>query len=97
MKILRKMACSFSTVGHSLRMSNTATAHIATVTAFENKNGSFSYAIRNEETREVTRASGFKTLCEARNAVRQIAWDTFGAITFAPMARKGEYLANAWK
>lgn len=75
----------------------TTTYHIATVTAFENKNRSFSYAIRNEETREVTRQSGFQTLCYARNAVRKIAWDTFGPITFAPMARKGEYIANAWK
>jgi hypothetical protein len=77
--------------------SPTTTTHVATVNAFENKNGSFSYSIRNENTREIVRESGFKTLCDARNAARQLAWDTFGPIHFAPMTRRGEYLANAWK
>ena len=72
------------------------TAHVATVNAFKNKFGTYSGAIRNEETREIVRQR-FDTFDEARNWVRLTAWEMFGPIHFAPARRKGEYLANCWR
>lgn len=69
--------------------------HVATITAFENKFGGFSGAIRNEATKEVVRER-FTTYDEARNWVKIKAWETFGEITYASVRRKGEYLANCW-
>lgn len=71
-------------------------AHIATVQAYENTMGSFTAAIRNEETREVI-IERFPTFDAARNFVRTKAWELYGPITFAPLRRKGEYRANVWK
>lgn len=72
------------------------TKHVATVNAFANKFGTFTGAVRNEETREVIRER-FPTLDDARNFVRSYAWNNFGPVSFAPMRRKNEYLANVWK
>jgi len=74
----------------------THTSHLATITAYELKDGSFGYAYRNEETKEITRVGGFRTLSAATYAVKMLAWKTFGAIKYAKMNRKGEYLANVW-
>lgn len=70
--------------------------HIATITAFPNKFGTFSGAIRCELTNEIKRER-FDTMDDARNWVRQTAFDMFGAVKYAGIARKGEYLANCWK
>ncbi len=72
------------------------TKHIATVNAFKNKFGTYSGAIRNEETREIIRER-FDTYDEARNWVKTKAWEMFGPIHFASMPRKDEYLANCWR
>lgn len=74
----------------------TATAHIATVNAFANKFGTFSAAILDKATGEVVRER-FATFDEARNFARTKAWEMFGPVHFAPMRRKGEYLANVWQ
>jgi hypothetical protein len=69
--------------------------HIATVNAFANKFGTYSGAIRNETTNEIIRER-FATLDEAINWVRAKAYNMFGPISFAPLRRKNEYLANCW-
>lgn len=73
-----------------------ATRHVATVSAFPNKFGTFTGAVRNETTREVVRER-FDTLDAARNFVRSHAWEAFGPVHFAALRRKGEYYANVWK
>ena len=72
------------------------TRHVATLNAYPNKYGTYTAAIRDESTREVTRER-FATLDDARNWVRRTAWDTFGPVSYAAMRRKGEYLANVWQ
>jgi hypothetical protein len=69
--------------------------HVATINAFANKFGTFTGAIRNEETKVVIRER-FPTFDEARNWVRAEAWKAFGPVNYAAMRRKGEYLANVW-
>jgi hypothetical protein len=69
--------------------------HIATISAFPNKFGSWTGAIRCEATREVSRQR-FPTYNEAKNWVRAQAWEQFGPCNYASMKRKGEYLANIW-
>jgi len=71
------------------------TYHVATINAFPNKFGTYSGAIRNEETREIIRER-FETYDEARNWVKAKAWEMFGPVHFARITRKGEYLANVW-
>jgi hypothetical protein len=71
------------------------TMHIATVTAFANKFGTFSAVIRDEVTKE-RKVERFETFDEARNFCKTYAWETFGAGRFAAIPRKGEYLANYW-
>lgn len=71
------------------------TYHVATINAFPNKFGTYSGAIRNEETREIIRER-FETYDEARNWVKAKAWELFGPVHFARINRKGEYLANVW-
>ena len=71
------------------------TFHLATINAFPNKFGSFTGAIRNEETREIIRER-FSTYDEARNWVKAKAWEMFGPVRYAHITRKGEYLANVW-
>lgn len=70
--------------------------HVATINAFANKFGTFSGAIRNEETKEVIRER-FDTYDEARNWVKIKAWEMFGPVNYASTPRKGEYFANVWK
>ena len=77
-------------------MTRSAASHIATINAFPNKFGTYSGAIRNEETGEIIRER-FQTFDEARNWVRAKAWEMFGPVNYASMPRKGEYLANCWK
>jgi hypothetical protein len=72
------------------------TKHVATINAFKNKFGTYTGAIRNEETREIIRER-FETYDDARNWVKTKAWDMFGPIHYAGMPRKGEYLANCWR
>ena len=72
------------------------TVHVATVNAFANKFGTFTGAVRIEATGEIRRER-FATFDEARNFVRTWAWEAFGPVSYAPMQRKGEYLANVWK
>lgn len=69
--------------------------HVATITAYPNKHGDFSVAIRNEASREILRER-FPTYDEARNFARTKAWELFGPIRYASIRRKGEYLANCW-
>lgn len=70
--------------------------HVATIMAFPNKYGDWSGAFRNEDTREVVRER-FATRDEARNWAQRKAYDAFGAVRYASVARKGEYLANCWQ
>ena len=70
--------------------------HVATINAFKNKFGTFTGAIRNETTREVTRER-FATYDEARNWARLQAWDLFGPVNYASVPRKDEYYANVWE
>lgn len=72
------------------------THHVATINAFPNKFGTYTGAILDRATKEVVRER-FETFDAARNWVRTTAWDKFGEVTFAPMRRKGEYLANVWR
>jgi hypothetical protein len=74
----------------------TQVSHIATITAYEAKDGTFSTAVRNETTKEITRAYGFPTLAKAEYEVKIMAWNAFGAVHYAKVNRKGEYLANVW-
>ena len=69
--------------------------HVATINAFPNKFGSFTGAVRNEETRYVL-SERFATFDEARNFVKGKAWEAFGPVNYASLRRKGEYLANVW-
>ena len=71
-------------------------SHIATISAYPNKFGTFSGNIRNELTREIV-SDRFQTLEEARSWVRSKSWEMFGPVKYAAMQRKGEYLANVWK
>jgi hypothetical protein len=71
------------------------TYHAATITAFANKFGTFSAVIRNEETKEKI-VERFATFEEAKNFCRLEAWKIFGPGRYAPLPRKGEYLANYW-
>jgi hypothetical protein len=73
-------------------MTNT---HIATITAFANKFGTYSAVIRDERTKE-RKVERFASFDEARNFCRTYAWKTFGPGKYANIARKGEYLANYW-
>lgn len=71
--------------------------HVATINAFANKHGDFSGAVRIEATKEIIRER-FATLDAARNWVRATAWEKCGGnVSFAPMKRRNEYLANVWK
>lgn len=70
--------------------------HVATINAFPNKFGTFSGAVRNELTKEVKRER-FETMDAARNWVKITAFEMFGPVKYAGIARKGEYLANCWK
>ena len=70
--------------------------HVATINAFANKFGTYTGAIRNEETKQVIRER-FETYDEARNWVKRRAWEMFGEIRYAPLRRRGEYLANCWR
>lgn len=70
--------------------------HVATINAFPNKFGGWTGAIRNEATHAVERKR-FDTRDEARNWVRQAAYEMFGEVNYAHIARKGEYLANCWQ
>lgn len=69
--------------------------HVATITAFANKYGTFSGIIRDERTKEKI-IERFETFDEARNFVKTKAWEMFGPGKFAGIPRKGEYLANYW-
>lgn len=69
--------------------------HVATITAFANKHGDYSVAIRNEETKEILRER-FPSYDEARNFAKTKAWELFGPIKYASIKRKDEYLANCW-
>lgn len=71
------------------------TMHIATITAFANKFGTFSAVIRDERTKERI-VERFPTFEEARNFVKTRTWEQFGPGKFAAIPRKGEYLANYW-
>lgn len=70
--------------------------HVATINAFPNKFGTFTGAFRNEITKEIKRER-FATMDEARNWVKQAAYETFGEVNYASLRRKGEYLANCWQ
>ena len=72
------------------------TTHVATINAFPNKFGGWTGAIRNEITKEIKRER-FETRDEARNWVKQAAYEIFGAVNYANVARKGEYLAHCWQ
>lgn len=74
----------------------TQVSHIATITAYEAKDGTFSIAMRNEETKKVVRTYGFKDLSSATYAAKMLAWDAIGPVKYAKLNRKGEYLANVW-
>lgn len=69
--------------------------HVASIAAFKNKFGTYSAAIRNEETKEIIRER-FSTYDEARNFAKSKAWELFGPVRFASMPLKGEYRANCW-
>ena len=74
----------------------TQVAHIATITAYKAKDGTFSTAFRDENTKEVVRAYGYPTLKKAEYEVKMAAWNSYGAVHYAKVNRKGEYLANVW-
>jgi len=74
----------------------TQVSHTATITAYEAKDGTFSTALRDESTKEVFRAYGYPTLEKAEYEVKMAAWNTYGAVRYAKLNRKGEYLANVW-
>lgn len=69
--------------------------HVATITAFENKFGTFTGSILDKSNGNAIRER-FETFDEARNFVRIRAWEMFGPCYFAAMRRKGQYLANVW-
>jgi hypothetical protein len=71
--------------------------HIATVTAYEAKDGTFSIAMRNEVSGEIVRAYGYADLSSSTYAAKMLAWDALGLVKYAKLNRKGEYLANVWK
>ena len=75
----------------------TEVKHVATVTAYEAKDGTFSIAMRNEVTSEIVRAYGHADLSSATYAAKMLAWDALGPVKYAKLNRKGEYLANVWK
>lgn len=70
--------------------------HVATINAFENKYGTYTGAIRDEATKEVTRER-FNTYDEAKNWARTEAWNRFGPVKYAYIRRKNEYLSCVWK
>jgi hypothetical protein len=72
------------------------TTHVATINAFPNKFGGWTGAIRNEITKEIKRER-FETRDEARYWVQRAAFEIFGEVKYACVARKGEYLANCWQ
>jgi hypothetical protein len=75
----------------------TEVTHVATITAYEAKDGTFSIAMRNIVTSKVIRAYSHVTLSSATYAAKMLAWDTFGPVKYAKLNRRGEYLANVWK
>jgi hypothetical protein len=70
--------------------------HIATITAFANKFGTYTAVISSESNgSKITER--FQTYDEAKNFCRSKAWDMFGPGRYASMPRgKDEYLANYW-
>jgi hypothetical protein len=70
---------------------------VATVTAYEAKDGTFSIAMRDEVTGKIVRAYGHADLSSATYAAKMLAWDALGPVKYAKLNRKGEYLANVWK
>jgi hypothetical protein len=81
---------------HQIRenqMSNIA--HIATVTAYEAKDDTFSAVCRNEATGEIERKKGFATMEEAAYAAQMMAFG-IQPCTFAKVKKGGDYFANAW-
>lgn len=70
--------------------------HVATVAAYEAKDGTFSAVFRNEHTEKIDRILGFATLEEAKHKAQMMAWDTFGPVHYASIPKKGEYRANVW-
>ena len=70
-------------------------AHIATITAYEAKDDTFSMACKNNETGHIERAYGFATLEEATYAA-QVAAFAIAPCTFAKVKKGSDYYANAW-
>lgn len=70
--------------------------HVATINAFPNKFNGWTGAFRNEATREIVRER-FETRDDARNWAQRKAFEVFGPVNYASIARKGEYLANCWQ
>jgi hypothetical protein len=75
----------------------TEITQVATVTAYEAKDDTFSAVMRDEVTREIVRKIGYSTLSSATYAAKMMAWDAFGPVRYAKLNRKGEYLANVWQ
>jgi hypothetical protein len=75
----------------------TEITQVATVTAYEAKDDTFSAVMRDEVTRKIVRVFGFPTLSSATYAAKMMAWDKFGPVRYANLKRKGEYLANVWQ
>lgn len=70
--------------------------HIATITAYPLETGGFGAAMLDETTRQVTRREDLADLDAARYAVKMLAWDTFGPVRYAAIAKPGGYYANVW-
>ena len=70
--------------------------HVASMHAYKNKYDTFTAVIRDEATGDKV-VERFATYDEARNYVRTIVWERYGAGRYASMRRgKNEYLANYW-
>jgi hypothetical protein len=70
-------------------------AHIATVTAYETKDDTFTAVCKDQATGEIVRKPGFETLEEATYAAQMMAWE-IAPCTFAKVKKGGDYYANAW-
>lgn len=69
--------------------------HVATVNAYELKSGGFRGVALVDGVRHASEL--FDTLSAATYWAKQKAWDLCGPVRYAPLRRRGEYLANCWK
>ncbi len=70
--------------------------HIGSVAAYPNVYMTYTGFVYDRVTKQSYREV-FDTYDEARNWAKAKAWEVLGPITYAPLRRKGEYMANCWK